>query len=159
MDSREFRRRGKEMVDYIADYLDGIEGRPVYPDVEPGYLRALIPTTAPQEPETYEDIIRDIEKIIMPGVTHWHSPYFFAYFPTASSYPAMLADMLCGAIGCIGFSWKSTRGCEEHATGIWRQGLRCDCSREMYSGQQACAKQTRAPALRGELSCLHLIHS
>ncbi|XP_063128933.1 aromatic-L-amino-acid decarboxylase isoform X6 [Rattus norvegicus] len=107
MDSREFRRRGKEMVDYIADYLDGIEGRPVYPDVEPGYLRALIPTTAPQEPETYEDIIRDIEKIIMPGVTHWHSPYFFAYFPTASSYPAMLADMLCGAIGCIGFSWGS----------------------------------------------------
>lgn len=69
MDSREFRRRGKEMVDYIADYLDGIEGRPVYPDVEPGYLRALIPTTAPQEPETYEDIIRDIEKIIMPGVS------------------------------------------------------------------------------------------
>ncbi|OBS68014.1 hypothetical protein A6R68_03444 [Neotoma lepida] len=94
------------MVDYIADYLEGIEGRPVYPDVEPGYLRPLIPTTAPQEPEAYEDIIKDIEKIIMPGVTHWHSPYFFAYFPTASSYPAMLADMLCGAIGCIGFSWR-----------------------------------------------------
>uniref|UniRef100_A0A8L2QX98 Aromatic-L-amino-acid decarboxylase n=1 Tax=Rattus norvegicus TaxID=10116 RepID=A0A8L2QX98_RAT len=116
MDSREFRRRGKEMVDYIADYLDGIEGRPVYPDVEPGYLRALIPTTAPQEPETYEDIIRDIEKIIMPGVTHWHSPYFFAYFPTASSYPAMLADMLCGAIGCIGFSWAASPACTELET-------------------------------------------
>ncbi|GAB1295820.1 Aromatic-L-amino-acid decarboxylase [Apodemus speciosus] len=116
MDSREFRRRGKEMVDYIADYLDGIEGRPVYPDVEPGYLRPLIPTTAPQEPETYEDIIKDIEKIIMPGVTHWHSPYFFAYFPTASSYPAMLADMLCGAIGCIGFSWAASPACTELET-------------------------------------------
>lgn len=57
------------MVDYIADYLEGIEGRPVYPDVEPGYLRPLIPATAPQEPEAYEDIIRDIEKIIMPGVS------------------------------------------------------------------------------------------
>lgn len=45
----------------------------------------------------------------LPQVTHWHSPYFFAYFPTASSYPAMLADMLCGAIGCIGFSWVSVR--------------------------------------------------
>lgn len=104
------------MVDYIADYLDGIEGRPVYPDVEPGYLRPLIPATAPQEPETYEDIIKDIEKIIMPGVTHWHSPYFFAYFPTASSYPAMLADMLCGAIGCIGFSWAASPACTELET-------------------------------------------
>lgn len=116
MDSREFRRRGKEMVDYIADYLDGIEGRPVYPDVEPGYLRPLIPASAPQEPETYEDIIKDVEKIIMPGVTHWHSPYFFAYFPTASSYPAMLADMLCGAIGCIGFSWAASPACTELET-------------------------------------------
>lgn len=57
------------MVDYIADYLEGIERRPVYPDVEPGYLRPLIPTAAPQEPEAYEDIIKDIEKIIMPGVS------------------------------------------------------------------------------------------
>ncbi|MBZ3870970.1 Aromatic-L-amino-acid decarboxylase [Sciurus carolinensis] len=116
MNASEFRRRGKEMVDYVADYLEGIEGRPVYPDVEPGYLRPLIPTAAPQEPEAFEDIINDIEKIIMPGVTHWHSPYFFAYFPTASSYPAMLADMLCGAIGCIGFSWAASPACTELET-------------------------------------------
>ncbi|KAJ8778773.1 hypothetical protein J1605_013450 [Eschrichtius robustus] len=116
MNAREFRRRGKEMVDYVADYLEGVEGRQVYPDVEPGYLRPLLPTTAPQEPETFEDIIKDVEKIIMPGVTHWHSPYFFAYFPTASSYPAMLADMLCGAIGCIGFSWAASPACTELET-------------------------------------------
>ncbi|VTJ84994.1 Hypothetical predicted protein [Marmota monax] len=107
MNVSEFRRRGKEMVDYVADYLEGIEGCPIYPNVEPGYLQPLIPTEAPQEPEACEDIINDIEKIIMPGVTHWHSPYFFAYFPMASSYPSMLADMLCGAVGCIGFSWGS----------------------------------------------------
>uniref|UniRef100_A0A3P8TBG7 Aromatic-L-amino-acid decarboxylase n=1 Tax=Amphiprion percula TaxID=161767 RepID=A0A3P8TBG7_AMPPE len=105
MDAAEFRRRGKEMVDYVADYLENIEKRPVYPDVEPGYLRSLIPTEAPLEPESYEDVIKDVERVIMPGITHWHSPYFFAYFPAASSYPAMLADMLCGALGCIGFSW------------------------------------------------------
>uniref|UniRef100_A0A9L0TUK9 Aromatic-L-amino-acid decarboxylase n=1 Tax=Equus caballus TaxID=9796 RepID=A0A9L0TUK9_HORSE len=116
MDASEFRRRGKEMVDYVADYMEGIEGRQVYPDVEPGYLRPLIPTTAPQEPDTFEDIINDVEKIIMPGVTHWHSPYFFAYFPTASSYPSMLADMLCGAIGCIGFSWAASPACTELET-------------------------------------------
>ncbi|XP_023087803.1 aromatic-L-amino-acid decarboxylase isoform X4 [Piliocolobus tephrosceles] len=116
MNTSEFRRRGKEMVDYVANYMEGIEGRQVYPDVEPGYLRPLIPDSAPQEPDTFEDIINDIEKIIMPGVTHWHSPYFFAYFPTASSYPAMLADMLCGAIGCIGFSWAASPACTELET-------------------------------------------
>uniref|UniRef100_A0A8D3CAU5 Aromatic-L-amino-acid decarboxylase n=1 Tax=Scophthalmus maximus TaxID=52904 RepID=A0A8D3CAU5_SCOMX len=105
MDAAEFRRRGREMVDYVADYLENIEQRPVYPDLEPGYLRPLIPAEAPLEPETFEDIMRDVERVIMPGVTHWQSPYFYAYFPAASSFPAMLADMLSGAIGCIGFSW------------------------------------------------------
>ncbi|XP_023105943.1 aromatic-L-amino-acid decarboxylase isoform X2 [Felis catus] len=116
MNSSEFRRRGKEMTDFVADYLDGIEGRQVYPDVQPGYLRSLVPSTAPEEPDAFEDIINDVERIIMPGVTHWHSPYFFAYFPSANSYPAMLADMLCGAIGCIGFSWAASPACTELET-------------------------------------------
>ncbi|XP_068591923.1 aromatic-L-amino-acid decarboxylase isoform X1 [Cebidichthys violaceus] len=116
MDAAEFRRRGREMVDYVADYLENIEQRPVYPDVEPGYLRSLIPSEAPLEPDNYDDIIKDVERVIMPGVTHWHSPNFFAYFPTASSYPAMLADMLCGAIGCIGFSWAASPACTELET-------------------------------------------
>ncbi|XP_030652505.1 aromatic-L-amino-acid decarboxylase isoform X8 [Nomascus leucogenys] len=67
MNTSEFRRRGKEMVDYVANYMEGIEGRQVYPDVEPGYLRPLIPAAAPEEPDTFEDIINDVEKIIMPG--------------------------------------------------------------------------------------------
>lgn len=57
------------MVDYVADYLEGIEKRQVFPSVEPGYLRCLMPSCAPQEPDTYEDIIGDVEKIIMPGVS------------------------------------------------------------------------------------------
>lgn len=69
MDVVEFRRRGKEMVDYIADYLENIEQRPVYPDVEPGYLRGLIPAEAPVEPDDYNDIIKDVERVIMPGVS------------------------------------------------------------------------------------------
>ncbi|KTF92833.1 hypothetical protein cypCar_00014713 [Cyprinus carpio] len=116
MDAAEFRRRGKEMVDYVADYLENIEKRQVYPDVEPGYLRSLIPEEAPLEAESYEDVVKDIERVIMPGVTHWHSPYFYAYFPTAHSFPAMLADMLCGAIGCIGFSWAASPACTELET-------------------------------------------
>ncbi|KAM9309276.1 aromatic-L-amino-acid decarboxylase-like [Pholidichthys leucotaenia] len=105
MEVAEFRRRGKEMVDYMANYLEKIEERPVYPDVEPGYLRALVPAEAPQEPERYEDIMKDVDRVIMPGVTHWQSPYFYAYFPGNTSYPAILGDMLSSAIGCIGFSW------------------------------------------------------
>ncbi|XP_061445195.1 aromatic-L-amino-acid decarboxylase isoform X3 [Rhineura floridana] len=116
MDVTEFRKRGKEMVDYVADYLEKIEKRQVYPDVEPGYLRPLIPDSAPEEPERFEDILKDVENIIMPGVTHWHSPYFFAYFPTANSFPALLADMLSGGIGCIGFSWASSPACTELET-------------------------------------------
>lgn len=68
MDAAEFRRRGKEMVDYMADYLEKIEERPVYPDLEPGYLRHLIPTEAPLEPEGFEEIMQDVERVIMPGV-------------------------------------------------------------------------------------------
>ncbi|XP_054141039.1 aromatic-L-amino-acid decarboxylase isoform X3 [Melozone crissalis] len=116
MDAAEFRKRGKEMVDYVADYLEKIEKRQVFPDVEPGYLRPLIADCAPQDPESFEDVFKDIEKIIMPGVTHWHSPYFFAYFPSASSFPALLADMLCGGIGCVGFSWAASPACTELET-------------------------------------------
>jgi aromatic-L-amino-acid decarboxylase len=68
-------------------------------------MRPLLPDEAPENPEKWQDVMADIEKIIMPGVTHWHSPRFHAYFPTANSYPAIVADMLSGAIACIGFTW------------------------------------------------------
>ncbi|KAM9308236.1 aromatic-L-amino-acid decarboxylase [Gastrophryne carolinensis] len=116
MNSQEFRKRGRDMVDYIADYMEQIESRQVFPSVKPGYLRPLIPDSAPEEGETYEDIMKDVESVVMPGVTHWQSPYFFAYFPANNSYPAMVADMLCGAIGCIGFSWASSPACTELET-------------------------------------------
>ena len=68
MDAEEFRRRGKEMVDYVADYLENIKQRPVFPTVEPGYLHHLIPEEAPQTPEKWEEIMHDVERVIMPGV-------------------------------------------------------------------------------------------
>ena len=87
--------------------------RPVLPTVKPGYLRPLIPDEAPEDPENWENVMNDIERVIMPGVTHWHSPQFHAYFPTANSYPAIVADMLSDAIGCIGFSWIASPACTE----------------------------------------------
>ncbi|CAF0754777.1 unnamed protein product [Brachionus calyciflorus] len=113
MDSKEFRIRGKEMIDLVADYLENIENRQVLPSVKPGYLKDLIPSEAPAHPDKWEDLVSDIERVIMPGVTHWHSPHFHAYFPTANSYPAICADILSDAIACIGFSWIATPACTE----------------------------------------------
>lgn len=107
MDVEEFRVRGKEMVDYICEYLGNLKDQRVTPNVEPGYLSEMLPGEAPQEPEEWETIMDDVERKIMPGVTHWQHPRFHAYFPSGNSFPSILGDMLSDAIGCIGFSWVS----------------------------------------------------
>jgi len=86
MDSKEFRIRGKEMIDLVADYLDSIEKRDVVSKVKPGYLKDLIPDHVPEEPDKWEDLVSDIERVIMPGVTHWHHPNFHAYFAAGNSF-------------------------------------------------------------------------
>ncbi|KAJ8311366.1 hypothetical protein KUTeg_010721 [Tegillarca granosa] len=103
----------KEMIDYIADYLKNIRCRRVFPDVSPGYMRNLVPEAAPLEGESWEEIFRDVERVIMPGVTHWQSPYMHAYFPALNSFPSLLGDMLADAIGCLGFTWASSPACTE----------------------------------------------
>jgi len=108
MDAKEFARCGKDMVEYIANYIDTIDERLPLPDVTPGYLRPLIPDRAPEHGESYEEIKKDIDRVILPGVTHWHSPHFHAYFPVANSFPALLGTMISDGIGCVGFSWKSS---------------------------------------------------
>uniref|UniRef100_A0A0A9WT64 Aromatic-L-amino-acid decarboxylase n=1 Tax=Lygus hesperus TaxID=30085 RepID=A0A0A9WT64_LYGHE len=113
MDHTTFRDFAKAMADYIADYLENIRDRRVLPTVQPGYLRPLIPSEAPESAESWTDVMKDIERVIMPGVTHWHSPRFHAYFPTANSYPAIVADMLSDAIACIGFTWIASPACTE----------------------------------------------
>ncbi|XP_055613451.1 aromatic-L-amino-acid decarboxylase-like isoform X1 [Uranotaenia lowii] len=113
MQAPQFKEFAKEMVDYISNYLENIRDRRVLPEVQPGYLKPLIPSEAPQQPESWQDVMADIERVIMPGVTHWHSPKFHAYFPTANSYPAIVADMLSGAIACIGFTWIASPACTE----------------------------------------------
>lgn len=121
---------GKELVDYITQYLVSIRQRKVIPDVKPGYMKELLPDTAPTEPEDWESIFKDIEKVIMPGVSfccmsslkvqygteesvlssfpqvvHWQSPHMHAYYPSLTSWPSMLGDMLADAINSVGFTW------------------------------------------------------
>uniref|UniRef100_A0A8C2WX34 Histidine decarboxylase n=1 Tax=Cyclopterus lumpus TaxID=8103 RepID=A0A8C2WX34_CYCLU len=104
---------GKELVDYITQYLGSIRERRVIPDVKPGYMKELLPDTAPTEPEDWESIFKDIEKVIMPGVVHWQSPHMHAYYPSLTSWPSMLGDMLADAINCVGFTWASSPACTE----------------------------------------------
>ncbi|CAF3252264.1 unnamed protein product [Rotaria socialis] len=116
MDAEEFRQRGKEMVDFIADYLTNVRSRRVFPNVKPGYMRPLIDAEAPRHGEPWENIFNDIERVIMPGVTHWQSPYMHAYFPALNSYPSLLGDMLANGLNQIGFTWASSPACTELET-------------------------------------------
>ncbi|NWS39128.1 DCHS decarboxylase, partial [Probosciger aterrimus] len=113
MDAEEYRRRGKEMVDYICQYLSNVRERRVTPDVQPGYMRAHLPDSAPMDPDSWDNIFGDIEKIIMPGVVHWQSPHMHAYFPALTSWPSLLGDMLADAVNCLGFTWASSPACTE----------------------------------------------
>lgn len=79
--------------------------RPVLSSVTPGYLYDLVPPEAPVKGEDWKKVMEDVEKIIMPGISHWASPQFHAYFPCGNSYPSIIGDMLSNGIGCIGFSW------------------------------------------------------
>ncbi|XP_051896137.1 histidine decarboxylase [Pristis pectinata] len=113
MERDEYRRCGKELVDYIAEYLGTVRRRRVYPVVEPGYLRPLIPASAPRDPEPWSNIFADVERLIMPGLVHWQSPHMHAYYPALNSWPSLLGDMLSDAINCIGFTWASSPVCTE----------------------------------------------
>merc|ERR1712035_28411 len=116
MDSAQFKVRGNEMIDYIINYMETVGERRVTPDVKPGYLRPLLPESAPQDPEPWENVMQDIEDKIMAGMTHWQHPRFHAYFSSGNSYPSILGDMLSDAIGCIGFSWAAGPSCTELET-------------------------------------------
>ncbi|XP_022661548.1 aromatic-L-amino-acid decarboxylase-like isoform X2 [Varroa destructor] len=113
MDDQQFRKAGIWAIDYFINYMNGIRDRNVLPSVEPGYLQKRLPHEAPEEPESWQTVVADIEEHIMPGITHWHSPHFHAYFTTAQSPPALLADILSSTIACIGFTWIASPACTE----------------------------------------------
>ncbi|XP_076161625.1 3,4-dihydroxyphenylacetaldehyde synthase isoform X2 [Ptiloglossa arizonensis] len=113
MDTKEFIDFGKAAIEFVANYTDTLRDRNVLSDVDPGYLSELLPDKAPKKAETWQEVLNDIERYIMPGITHWNSPNFHAFYPCANSYPALVADILCNGIGCIGFSWFASPACTE----------------------------------------------
>jgi len=114
----EFRRHGHEVVDWIADYYAGIESYPVLSRAEPGQLRASLPSHPPAKGEPFNAILGDVEKLILPGITHWQSPNFFAFFPANASGPAILGDLLSSGFGVQGMLWATSPACTELETHV-----------------------------------------
>jgi aromatic-L-amino-acid decarboxylase len=114
----EFRQFGKELIDWIADYYQNIEQYPVLSQVEPGEIRGNLPHSPPQKGEPFDDIISDIEQLILPGITHWQSPNFFAFFPANTSGPSILGDLLSAGLGVQGMSWITSPACTELETHV-----------------------------------------
>ena len=118
MDLDAFRRHGRAAVDWIADYLETIERRPVRAQVRPGEVDAALGREAPEHPEPIADILADFERVVMPGITHWQHPSFFAYFPANASPPSVLAEILTAGIAAQCMLWQTSPAATEMETRV-----------------------------------------
>ena len=118
MSPEEFRRHGHAVVDWIADYYSRIESYPVLSRATPGQIRASLPARPPAKGEPFAAILGDIENLVLPGITHWQSPNFFAYFPANASGPAILGDLLASGLGVQGMLWATSPACTEVETHV-----------------------------------------
>jgi aromatic-L-amino-acid/L-tryptophan decarboxylase len=116
MTPSEFRRWGHAMVDWVAEYQRRVQSLPVLAQVQPGQVRASLPPDPPRRGEPFDAILADIDKLILPGVTHWQSPNFFAFFPANNSGPSILAELLCAGLGVQGMLWATSPACTELET-------------------------------------------
>lgn len=125
MTPEEFRRYGHAVVDWIADYQSRIESLPVLSQVKPGQIRASLPAEPPAKGEEFEAVLKDFDRLILPGVTHWQSPNFFAYFPCNASGPGILGDLLSSGLGVQGMLWSTSPACTELETHVmdWLVGM------------------------------------
>ena len=114
----EFRQQGHAMVEWIADYYERVESLPVLSQVKPGDVRKELPPNPPEVGEPFSAMMADVERIILPGVTHWQSPNFFAFFPANTSGPAILGEMLSAGLGVQGMIWATSPACTELETHV-----------------------------------------
>ncbi|HOB76792.1 MAG TPA: pyridoxal-dependent decarboxylase [Phycisphaerae bacterium] len=118
MTPNEFRQWGHKVVDWVADYMEQVERYPVMSQVKPGEIRAQLPPSAPVKGEPFDAILRDVDRIIMPGITHWQSPNFFAYFPSNNSGPSILGELISAGLGVQGMLWATSPACTELETHV-----------------------------------------
>ena len=125
MTPEEFRRYGHAVVDWIADYQSKVETFPVLAQVKPGDIRAALPAEPPVKGESFESWMQDVDRVILPGITHWQSPNFFAYFPSNASGPSILGDLLSSGLDVQGMLWSTSPACTELETHVmdWLVGM------------------------------------
>ena len=107
MTPEEFRQDGHQLIDWVADFRAGIANRPVMAQVEPGAIKAQLPASPPQQPETFAQILADLDSLIVPGLSHFQHPRFFGYFPSNSLLDSVLGDYLSTGLSALGLSWQS----------------------------------------------------
>ena len=113
MTSQEFRKHAHKFIDWMADYMESTEKYPVKSQVKPGEIFKSISDSPPETGESMNDIFSDFQKLILPGMTHWQSPNFFAYFPANSSYPSVLGEMLTATLGAQCMIWETSPAAAE----------------------------------------------
>lgn len=116
MTPEEFRRWGYKTIDWVADYMERVEQLPVQSQVKPGEIRAKLPASAPEQGEPFDAVLRDMTDVILPGITHWQSPNFFGYFPSNTSGPSILGELLSAGLGVQGMLWATSPACTELET-------------------------------------------
>ena len=118
MTAEDFRRHGHAMVDWVAEYLQRAEDLPVMARTKPGEVRAMLPAAAPERGEPFDAIMADLDRVIVPGLTHWQSPNFFGYFPANTSAPSILGELLSAGLGVQGMLWATSPACTELETHV-----------------------------------------
>jgi aromatic-L-amino-acid decarboxylase len=108
-----FRGDGALAVDWVASYLERVRELPVLSQVEPGEIRAALPAAPPEAPEPFSAVLEDLDRVLMPGLTHWQSPRFFAYFATTGSEPGVLAELLVAGLNQVGILWRTSPALQE----------------------------------------------
>jgi aromatic-L-amino-acid/L-tryptophan decarboxylase len=118
MTPEQFRAEGKKVIDWIADYYENIEKYPILSQVKPGEIKASLPGNPPKTGETMDEMMRDLDEKIMPGITHWQSPNFYAYFPSNTSFPSILGDLISSGLGVQGMIWATSPSATELETRV-----------------------------------------
>src|SRR5579871_2409888 len=156
----DFRRAGHETVDWIAKYLSSVSEMPVLAQTKPGDLLDALPKSAPDQGEPFDSILRDFDRLVMPAVTQWNHPRFFAFFACTGSTPAVIGEMLAAALNTNGLHWKSSPAIAEleQVTLDWlRQwmglqegwfGIVYDTASTSSMHAIACAREMVAPEAR-----------
>ncbi len=125
LDLEAFRRHGHSLVDWLADYLGNLDDRPVCETVQPGEVRAKLPSRAPERPEPFEAVLADLDRVVVPGLAHWQHPGWLGYFPAASSPASVLGELATAGLGVVGMLWSSSPAATEIESHVldWLVGL------------------------------------